>query len=256
MGALALACVAAAACVLLGRWQWSRHEDRLVKANAVSRHYASEPVPLASVLPGPGAVLGADDQWTKVTTMARYDASAPLFARNRPNHGVYGYEVLAVAALPDGLLLVDRGWAPYTGDATTIPPVQPPPGGEVTLSGWLRSGEPDLDRTLPPGQLASINPAVAAEQLGARVYATYLVLDPAAPGGVTTSSGLAPLEEPDTDLGPHLAYAVQWWVLAPGGLILLWRLLRSEQRELAEADPALAHHVRPKKVHVWDEEDS
>ena len=36
LGGLALALVFAAACVLLGRWQWGRYEDRSVQATAVT----------------------------------------------------------------------------------------------------------------------------------------------------------------------------------------------------------------------------
>ena len=252
LGGLALALVFAVACVLLGRWQWGRYEDRSVQANAVTTHYAATPVPLGSVtsrLPPSDA-----DQWLRVTATGRYAAGKQLLVRNRALDGQPGLEVLVPFDVSGDLsgtrVFVDRGWVANADAAADLPEVPPPPTGEVALVGWLRSGEPDLGKNLPAGQLASIDLTEAARQIGGgTVLDAYLVLDSEQPGGPRP----APLAAPDTDLGPHQAYAIQWWLTAVFGFVLLGyrlRLAATEGRELAGVAP------KPKKVRIWDEEDA
>jgi cytochrome oxidase assembly protein ShyY1 len=251
LGGLALALVFAVACVLLGRWQWGRYEDRSVQATAVATHYAATPVPLGSVtsrLPPSEA-----DQWLRVTATGRYAAGKQLLVRNRALDGQPGLEVLVPFDLSGDLsgtrVFVDRGWVANANAAADLPQVPPPPTGEVALVGWLRSGEPDLGKDLPAGQLASIDLTEAARQTGGgTVLDAYLVLDSEQPGGPRP----APVAAPDTDLGPHQAYAIQWWLTSVFGFVLLGyrlRLAAADGRELAGVAP------KPKKVRIWDEED-
>ena len=68
------------------------------------------------------------------------------------------------------------------------------------------------------------------------------------------------LEPPDTDLGPHLAYAVQWWLAVPAGFVLVFVGARREWREGQLEDDLAAGRtpvpVRARKVRIWDEEDA
>ena len=68
LGGLALALAFATACVLLGRWQWSRYEDRRVQAEAVTTHYAAVPVPIGSVTNGVHAPTWAAPEWIDLAT--------------------------------------------------------------------------------------------------------------------------------------------------------------------------------------------
>ncbi|MEP6650380.1 MAG: SURF1 family protein [Lapillicoccus sp.] len=256
LGGLALALAFAAACILLGRWQWSRYEDRQVRAEAVTIHYAAAPVPLASVtsrLP-----LSEEDQWLRVTANGRYAPSQQLLVRNRSLDGKPGLEVLVPfdlsGAQTGSRIFVDRGWVANADSAADLPQVPPPPNGEVTVEGWIRTGEPDLGKALPTGQLASIDLAAAAEQAGGgQVLDAYLVLGSEQAGGGAPEPRPEPLAAPDTDLGPHQAYAFQWWLTSAFGFVLLGyrlRLAAAERRETTTAVP------KPKKVRIWDEEDA
>lgn len=252
LGGLALAVIFAVICVLLGRWQWGRYEEKQVRAAAITAHYGAAPVPLASVtsrLP-----LAEEDQWLRVNTTGRY-AGAQLFVRNRTLNSTPGFEVLAPLDLDGALagehLLVDRGWVPNAQSAADLPDIPATPTGEVTVEGWLRSGEPDLGRDLPAGQLASIDIAAAQAQVGGELLDAYLVLDTE-----QTATGVPPrpipLGQPDTDLGPHQAYAFQWWLTSVFGFVLLGYRLRLTTQETG-GEPATA---KPKKMRIWDEEDA
>jgi len=48
--------------------------------------------------------------------------------------------------------------------------------------------------------------------------------------------------------GPHLAYALQWWLAAPVGFVLV---LVGARRELLEGSGT----PKVKKTRIWDEED-
>ena len=93
LGGLALALAFAAACLLLGRWQWSRYEDRRIQAEAVTTHYTAAPVPLGSVTSR--IPLSEEDQWLRVTATGGYASGQQLLVRNRALDGRPGLEVLA-----------------------------------------------------------------------------------------------------------------------------------------------------------------
>lgn len=272
VAALLVAALFALACVLLGRWQWHRHEDKAARADRINSHYVASPVSLARTMPEPAAQLPRTREWTLVTATGRYALQHVMLVRNRPNNGVFGYEVVVPLELADGTsLLVDRGWIANGRTAAEPSAVPPTPTGEVTVTGWLRPGEPSLGRTMPNGRLASINLAEARAQSGATLYGAYLILrTEARPPGNAGDGGLPgeqitrpqPLEKPDTDLGPHLAYALQWWLAAPVGFVLV---LVGARREHLDASPpsapaprgaaAPARSAKVKKTRIWDEED-
>ena len=190
--------------------------------------------------------------------MGRYDADRSLLVRNRPQDGTYGYEVLVPLRTREGaVLLVDRGWVPNAESAATLPRVPPPPTEELTVTGWLRPSEPALGRTLPRGQLASIDLAEAARQIGEPLLGAYLVLEVERRADGTAPERPAALEPPDTGLGPHQAYAFQWWAAMVGAFALVWFGARREHLDGLDERPGVgtAAAARPRKVRVWDEED-
>lgn len=245
LGWFALVLVVSLACVWLGRWQWGKYEDRSARADRITAHYEAKPVPVDEVLTtDPVAV---EDEWTRVEATGEYLPDEQLLVRNRPLDGTYGYEVLVPLRLGDGdVLVVDRGWVPNSPKGADVAPEVPAtPEGRVTVTGWVRLGESSLGRHLPAGQVASINLGEVAEQVDADVLGGYLELQQESPDADRPE----PLAVPDTDTGPHLAYAIQWWIVIPALWVFVVLALR---READEADPTTQ---RPKKVRIWDEED-
>jgi cytochrome oxidase assembly protein ShyY1 len=257
--ALAVATLFAAACLLLGQWQWHRHEDKLARADRIERHYLANPVPLARVIPRPGVSLPRDQEWTLVTATGRYAAQQLMLVRNRPNNGVFGYEVVVPLELADGTsLLVDRGWIPNGRSAAEPSPVPATPSGDITVTGWLRPGEPSMGRSMPTGQLASINLTQAQNETRATpLYGAYVIRrsETGAPGQQIAHP--TALERPDTDQGPHLAYALQWWLAIPVGFVLVFVGARREHLERAEVRAEVTTRVpKARRTRIWDEEDS
>lgn len=292
--ALAGAFVFMLACIWLGQWQLGRYEHKQATVAAIDRNYAADPVPLRTILPTPTSGVTEDTLWRSVTMTGTYDGAAPLLVRNRPRAGDRGYEVVWPLRLPDGsTLLVDRGWlSAGSGAAADLPTIPPAPKGQVAVTGWLRWGEQDLDKSPAKGQLASINYTVAQREIGGTVNHAYLVLG--SEGSVKAgdpSTGLAAPNGPDRDEGwNNVSYFGQWWLF---GLVAIGMVLYAARREHLEEQAARgtgadggtaggtgdrtgkvdavvtsgssqvnrsgrARQTRPpkpKKVRIWDEED-
>jgi cytochrome oxidase assembly protein ShyY1 len=237
VGLVLLGAVMAVACVFLGRWQWHRHVDRDAAIQIVERNYSADPVPLAELLPEPGAVLDPEDVWRQATVTGTYDADATVLLRNRPVDSQPGFHVLVPLRLADGaVLVVDRGWVAWDDDASGEVSVPAPPPGEVTVTVHLRPDEPASERGAPDAQVQAINvdQVLAAGGADAGVasfggYGAALDEDPAA------ATELGALPKPSTDPGSHLSYAFQWWTFALGSVAALTWLAR---RELVEAVPS------------------
>lgn len=250
------------ACWTLGSWQWSRHIEQRTKVMAIEQNYEADPVPIGTVLGqgvgavGSGAGLTAEQQWSRVTLQGSYQPGPDLMVRNRTKDQTVGFEVLT-PFVTDGLtILVDRGWVPNAGDAESTPAADPPPAGPVEVVGWLRSGEPDLGRDLPAPQLASISISDARARVPelSNVDA-YVVLGSQTPPAPAGEHPVAPLPRPDEGLGPHQAYAIQWWLTMPAGLVFVWFGIRRQSIQSAEGSREEAT-AKPRKVRIWDEEDA
>lgn len=264
LGALLLSALFAVGAYHLGFWQYGRYEAKHERNQRIEAHYTASPVPVANVLTT--AAMPIEREWTRVTAIGMY-AAPELLARNRTFRGTNGFEVLTPFATDAGsTLLVDRGWVAPTGKgAASLPTVVTAPGGTVTITGWLRRGEASRGKPPMPGLIPSINLDEASAAVGRPLLGAYLQLDgPAADGDVRPSSQMTQqptaLGPPSEDLGPHQAYAYQWWVSMPLGFVLTFFGLRRQVRAAAgdTAESARDGHRRPvkaRKVRIWDEED-
>lgn len=257
LAASALALAFFVVCLFLGRWQYGRYETKNERAQLVTAHCSATPVPLDSVFPPGTGPLPQHLLWTRVSMSGQYLPAQQLMVRNRPQNIVYGYEVLVPFRLDDGsVILVDRGWVQNGERADILPSVPPAPSGRTTVVGWLNPGEVQVNSGLPTGQLASIDIAQAQQATGLSLRGAYVILDSErGPGGVTPPRP-TPLLPPDTDLGPHFAYALQWWGGSIVGFVIVFVYARREWLDAqAEAPGAAPRPVKVKKTRIWDEED-
>ncbi|MDV3220082.1 SURF1 family protein [Intrasporangium sp.] len=245
------------ACWTLGSWQWSRHVEQRTKVTAIEENYEAPPVPLTAVLDRLGAGgLAPEEQWTRVTLQGSYLPGSDLMVRNRTRDQTVGFEVLTPFVTERVTILVDRGWVPNAREAEQTPAADPAPTGPVEVVGWLRTGEPDLGRDLPAPQLASISvddARASVPQLGD--LDAYVVLGTQSPSTPAGDHPVSPLPRPDEGLGPHQAYAIQWWLTMPAGLVFVVFAIRRQVIQSA-GDREGAGAAKPKKVRIWDEEDA
>jgi cytochrome oxidase assembly protein ShyY1 len=224
----------------LGFWQLHRHEHRVALNRVIADSLEAEPVPAES-LTSPGAEVEREDLYRRVTAKGRFDTGHEVVVRRRTNaDDEVGYHVLTPFLLDDGkVLLVNRGWIPADAPSqTAFPKIPAPPRGEVTVTGRLMRDQTTEDsgiknvQGLPERQIMLINSELEAERLGRTVLGGYVELTAPGPAGDTPQ--LVPAPEHD-DIGPHLAYAAQWWLFAAGVPVGWVVLVRREVRERAEA---------------------
>ncbi|MGW4821210.1 SURF1 family cytochrome oxidase biogenesis protein [Streptomyces sp. NPDC004227] len=225
--------------IRLGFWQLHRHEHKVALNQVIAESLAARPVPAES-LTSPGATVKHADLYRRVTAQGHFDTAAEEVVRRRTNdNGDVGYHVLTPFVLEDGrILLVNRGWVPADASQTTFPTIPAPARGEITVTGRLMpdettaaSGIKDV-KGLPDRQVMLISSTQQAERLGKQVLGGYVQLTSPAPQG--GSPQLLPDPE-HGDIGPHLAYAIQWWLFTAGVPVGWVVLLRREARERAQA---------------------
>ncbi|MFJ5778494.1 SURF1 family protein [Streptomyces sp. NPDC093094] len=236
----------------LGFWQLHRHEHRVALNQVIAGSLAAKPVPAES-LTSPGAEVRSADRYRRVTATGRFDTAREVVVRRRTNADeTVGFHVLTPLVLDDGkVLLVNRGWIPANGAQTEFPAVPAPPKGEVTVTGRLMpdettagSGIKDVEG-LPDRQVMLISSEQAEQRLGMPVLGGYIDLTAPGPRGELPEP--VPVPEHD-DIGPHLAYAVQWWLFCAGVPVGWVVLVRREVRERREAEREERTEAEPAAV--------
>jgi cytochrome oxidase assembly protein ShyY1 len=225
--------------VELGFWQLHRHEHRVAQNSLISHNLKAKPVPVAT-LTSPGHTVPRSDYWRAVTATGMYDTKHEVVVRRRTStDGSVGFHVLIPLDLKGGgTVLVNRGWIPTADDQRAFPDIPAVPTGEVTVTGRLKadettgtSGIKDLS-DLPDRQVMLINSAQQAKALSRPVLGGYIEQTAPEPSGDVPELIAAP---DDSSIGPHMAYAVQWWLFAagvPAGYVVL---ARREKRDRMEA---------------------
>ena len=237
-GYLGLTITFAVVCSLLGQWQFDRRAQAQAEIARIDANYDSAPVAVATALPRLSSFT-VNQRWLPVTLTGRYLPELQQLVRNRPYNGRPGFEVLTPLLLESGtVFIVDRGWL-SVGSRQDAPDVVPKaPSGEVTVVARLKAGEPLLSgrRTVAgSGQIPTINLAQLADLVNRPSYTgAYGLL---ASESVSSPVLPAPSLRPIRDEGPHLSYALQWYVFALLGFIGLGWALRQEYRAVNAEDP-------------------
>lgn len=241
-GYLALTVVFAIVCSGLGMWQFARRAEARLEIDRIDANYDASPVPVAEALPELDS-FDVSQRWLPVRLEGRYLPTEELLVRNRPLNGQPGFEVLTPLLLDDGtVFVVDRGWLPTGQDQDAPDAVPAAPEGRVTVVARLKAGEPTLagrQTVEGSGQIPTINLSQVADGLAADDYdATYT-----GAYGLVASEDPSPADapipafRPVRDEGPHLSYALQWFVFAILAFIGLGWALRQEYRVVNSEDP-------------------
>lgn len=237
-GYLALAIAFAVVCSSLGMWQFARRAEARAEIDRIDTNYDGTPVPVADALDGLDD-FQESQKWLQVTLEGEYLGGDELLVRNRPLAGQPGFEVLTPLRLDTGdVFIVDRGWLP-TGSRQDAPDSVPAaPSGHVMVTARLKAGEPTIAGVVPisaSGQIGTVHLPQIADKLGEQTYTgAYGLLVEETPAAETTPTARP---KPPRDEGPHLSYALQWFVFALLGFVGLGVALRQEYRILNADDP-------------------
>ena len=224
-----LVVVAVGTMIALGFWQL-RRRDTVREDNARVRAQLALPAqPIEQVLPQ--GVNPRRVTYRRVTIAGRYDRVSEILVRSRSYRGQPGSHVLTPVVLSDGRgVLVDRGWIPLTLSGPEEEKTRPPVVRPVEVTGVLFPSERKgtLGPAIPPtGRLTTI-PRIdvprIAKQVAYPLVPLYLRLEsqtPSQSGDLPVPPGL-----PDLGEGPHLSYAVQWFIFATIAAVTYITLVR------------------------------
>lgn len=247
-GYFALVVVFAIASCGFGNWQFDRRAQAQTEIARIQANYEAEPRAVDEVVPQ--LDYWSDDlKWTPVLLTGTYLKDEEILVRGRPYSGRPGFEVLTPLLLEDGsVFVVNRGWVSI-GSRQDNPDVVPEaPDGRVVVSARLKAGEPTIDgKSAKAGsnQIATIHLPDVASRLDLPTYTgAYGIVATQEP---TPSSAPIVAPKPDLDEGPHLSYALQWYVFALLAFIGLGWALRQEYRVVNSADPRVIDEERRRK---------
>ncbi|HUE48397.1 MAG TPA: SURF1 family protein [Steroidobacteraceae bacterium] len=216
--------------IRLGVWQWHKGIQRQEEWTRFAR--------------GADRVIALDERavsdvplYQRVSVTGRLDGARQFLLDNRTYRGRAGYEVLTPLRRAEAaVLLIDRGWVPFSGTRARLPDISLEAAAPVTLSGrvaqlpspGLASGRAAPDARAAWPKVTSY-PSVAqlSAALGAPLATRIVLLDPQAPFGYLRDwqpPGMAPLR--------HLSYAIQWWCFA-GLALIVWAIMSTRRNHAA-----------------------
>ncbi len=232
--------------VRLGIWQLDRLEQRRAFNSRVTAQLNAPGLDLNQTLPVDQL---NDMEYRTVTVTGEFVHADQVLLRNQVREGLPGYHLLTPLEISgsDQLILIDRGWIPFDQIADLSRFDQP---GEVTITGQLR--RPQDQSNFTPGVIQA--PPNTNTQQSAPAVNTVSITQvqefsgvPMLPAFIQQAEVADRTEPPFPALtslelseGPHMGYAIQWFIFAGifffGYPLLVRRSLARENAKSASQD--------------------
>lgn len=231
----AVVIAAIVAMISLGFWQLDRLSQRQAFNRQVIERSERDPLALGSVLADidAGRLTPDGAEWLPVTASGSY-LPGQIVEFNQSQGGRAGENMLAALTL-DGTtttVVVNRGFVPLGFDRPAAPT------GDVAVTGLVRTSEVRRRGGLtdttdgPLTEVRRIDIDAIAPQLPGDVAPVYVQLVTSDPEVVAGDP--EPIVRPELDDGPHLSYAIQWFVfsvcVAIGWVLAVRRSLAARRR--------------------------
>ncbi|MPZ89313.1 MAG: hypothetical protein GEU81_14845 [Nitriliruptorales bacterium] len=226
--------------VVAGSWQLSRMNEVRAANDLIESRMQVPEQSLAQVLAEVGDDLDAL-AFRRVSATGAYDTNEEVLLSSRSHEGRPGHHLLTPLAIGEGAaIIVDRGWVPLELDEPPVAQARPVAAGDVqvTVNGILFP--PDEDSQFGPrtgeGQVdyvGRVDLEKLQQQMSTDLAPVYLLAQeqqPAPPGSLPLQAA-----SPDLDDGPHLSYAVQWFLFALVVVVGYPLLVRRTARDRAAA---------------------
>jgi surfeit locus 1 family protein len=220
----------------LGFWQLRRLDEKK-SHNASVRANESQPVvPVDTLLhAGDPTSRGSAVAFRRITATGTYDTSNEVIIRARSLNERPGVWVATPLVLPSGdAVLVVRGFLPTQGTPDKVPADAEPPTGTVTVDGLVQETQTRgvFGATDPADghltQLARVDVERVQKQVPYPLLPVWVQLTKSSPAQAGPQPEL--LAEPTLDEGPHLSYAVQWFIFSTIAIVGYPLILRRSAR--------------------------
>lgn len=228
------------AMISAGFWQLRRLDEKQDRNDRITARTAQPVVPVEDLLAVDTDDVG-DLEYRRVRADGEYLLGGQVLVRSRTFEGAPGSWVVAPLRLADGtIVLVNRGWISNSGQLDAVPDAYDRPTGDVSVVGMVRRGETrgrigpvdPAEGTL--ANLARLDIARIAKQLDGDVLPGYVQLEEQAPALTTADPTPVPREE--LGEGPHLNYAVQWFIFTTVAIVGYPLILRRRAREVEKEE--------------------
>jgi surfeit locus 1 family protein len=244
--------------VNLGLWQLRRLDERRDQNAVVSARLAEPPAPVGELLdPDSGAADVARVANRRVTVSGTYEPDQQVLVRSRSLDGSPGSWVLTPLRQADGsIVVVNRGWIGNDGTFDAVPASYAPAEGTVRVEGLVQESQEreGLGPTDPASgrltSLARVDVERYARQLDGPVQPGWVQLRAEHPRPAAGADVPVPLDPPELDSGPHLSYAVQWFIFSTIAIVGYPLILRRTAREHASAEDDTDEPIRPQDESV------
>ncbi len=220
--------------VRLGFWQLDRLAQRRARNAQVQAQWAAPPLNLNTdpVPPDLAAI-----KYRRVVARGQFDPDHQFLLKNRHGPGGPGADIITPLIVEgrDKGILVNRGWVPYEMVASGAWTALPVPEGRVVVTAFV-----GLD-ALPPPSLASpslpdenralfyVDPEALASLLPYPLFHFYIVWMPEKEEGQDLPMKYTP--QRDLSEGPHLGYAIHWFLFAAVvPVVYIYLLRRADNR--------------------------
>jgi cytochrome oxidase assembly protein ShyY1 len=229
----------------LGFWQLRRLDERKTYNRSVRAHESLPVVPIGSLLrPDDPSSRGADLSFRRVTITGDYDTTDEVIIRARSLNERPGVWVATPLRLSSGdAVVVVRGFLPTQGTPDAVPADAEPPTGQITVEGLVQ--ETQTRGTFGPtdpaegrlSNMARVDVARMQKQTPYALYPVWVQLKSSQPAQAGPEPEVLP--EPVLDEGPHLSYAVQWFIFSTIATVGYPLILRrsARNRGLIAVDP-------------------
>jgi cytochrome oxidase assembly protein ShyY1 len=228
----------------LGFWQLRRLDERRARNELIEARMDQPVVEVEDVVApadddggGDGDDDGgmADARFRRVAAVGTYEDGDTVVVRNRSQDGVAGAWLVTPLRLADEQRVgVLRGFVPLGDDGTPLPAEAP--AGTVTVEGPVIDPE-SFDGTAPK----DLAPLLAEDD----VLAGLILAEVSSPGepalddGTGTGTGtMFAVPPPELSEGPHLSYAVQWFIFSAiaviGYPLVLRRVVKRRGKEAGD----------------------
>lgn len=235
-----LAAAAAVVMVRLGFWQL----DRLEQRRAFNQRVVAQIDASRLVLDASALELDLDSmEFRRVSVRGEYDFSTQVSFRNQVYFNRIGVHLLTPLKISgtETWVLVDRGWIPAEDSGREAWGAYDRPG-EVTIHGVLRQSQTEEslgrqpDPTLVPGQNGldtwnMVNLERISRQIPGILTKAYIQQTPQ--GDETDFPAPAEVSL-ELDEGPHLGYAIQWFLFSTALLVGYPFYVRNQERRSSE----------------------
>lgn len=233
-----LVVVLVAVFVSLGLWQLRRLDERREENHVITSRGGLPPAELVDLAEADDPTeVGTDLAFRTVTVTGTY-LSDSILVRSRSLDGRPGFWVLTPLDLGAGEgVVVNRGWVPFRERTDGSDVAFETPAGRVSVSGLAQA---NVAGAKPAGEdlttVAHIDLDWMDRNASLDLYPVYVQLEAQDPAPEELP---VPLDPPELGEGPHLGYAVQWFifaVIAACGYPLILRRVAGERA--GDSEPA------------------